>query len=90
MFVRVRVRVRFAFCTIGSSFTEYIHAASFSTWRVCVRELMLYLIWLHWMRHWGGACIGAARMLQGRGGLRVGGARLEHFLRVRVRVRVRV
>ena len=30
--VRVRVRVRFAFCSLGFSFTEYIHAASFSMW----------------------------------------------------------
>ena len=38
--VRVGVRVRFAFCSFGFSFTEYIHAASFSMWcesvRVCV------------------------------------------------------
>ena len=32
----IRVRVRFAFCSFGFSFTEYIHAASFSMW--CVRE----------------------------------------------------
>ena len=28
--MRFRVRVRFAFCILGFSFTEYIHAASFS------------------------------------------------------------
>ena len=29
---RVGVSVRFAFCSLGFSFTEYIHAASFSMW----------------------------------------------------------
>ena len=46
--VRVRVRVRFVFCGLGFGFTEYIHAASVSIG--CERELMLYLIWFHWMR----------------------------------------
>ena len=44
--VRVRARVRFAVCSLGFSFTEYIHASSFSIWCVvcgvwcvvCVRE----------------------------------------------------
>ena len=55
--VTVRVRVRFAFCSLDFGFTEYIAAASFSMW--CERELMLHLIWFHWMRHCDGACVGA-------------------------------
>ena len=34
--VRIRGRVRFAFCSFGFSFTESIHAASFSMW--CERK----------------------------------------------------
>ena len=30
--VKLRVRVRFVFCILGFSFTEYIYAASFSMW----------------------------------------------------------
>ena len=38
MRVRVRVRVRFVFFSLGFSVSEYIHAAFFSMWCVCVRE----------------------------------------------------
>ena len=33
---RGRVGVGFAFCSLGFSFTEFIHAASVSIWCVCV------------------------------------------------------
>ena len=43
------------------------------------KELMLYLIWFHWMRRCDGACLGAAGKLQGRGRRQVGGTRLKQY-----------
>ena len=80
------VRVRFVFCRFGFSFTEYIHATSFSMW--CERErfdavfdLVPLDEALRWSLCWLGLGLGLEQFLSVDPGI--------ELVRVRVRVRVR-
>ena len=46
------------FLQFGFQFYRVHSCCFFQHVVVCVRELMLYVIWFHWMRRCDGACVG--------------------------------